>query len=510
MGTYIARRLLLMIPTLIGITLIVFLIVAAAPGGIGASLSVAGGQMDPTSAALRQAELEDRYGLDDPVLVQYGRWLRQISPIKFGRRALVDPAGNVLNVPRAPKPPHLWDWFTDDLDAGVTPADPVVWDADATAETKAHVYRAQAQEFARARIRATGSRRLLNNALARYAEAAEIPGAVANDGKIREVALRLSERREDLPEWEESKAAAAEAIEAYRAALQERAKLIAVFDAKPFREAGAPIIPGVLSVAAPDLGRSFSKSRPVIELIGDALPVTLLLNLIAVPIIYFIAVPSGMLAAIRQGSYIDVGSGAMYVALWAFPLPLAGVLAVGYLASNEMLGAFPSSGLHSAAAENWTFLPGRDANGNLQAGYLLDMIWHICLPVVCLVYTGFAILSKQTRAAMLDNFNADYVRTAKAKGVPYKDIIFRHVFRNSLLPLITMFVGVFPAMLSGSVVIEKIFTIPGMGKLVLDAIYLRDRELVLATTLIIAGVNLLALLLADILYALADPRISYE
>lgn len=510
MGTYIARRLLLMIPTLLGITLIVFLIVAAAPGGIGASLMVSGGQMDPTSAALRQAELEDRYGLDDPILVQYGRWLRQISPLKFGRRSLVDPAGNVLSVPRRPKPPVLWDWFADDLNGGIPQAEPVSWAADITAEEKAVAYREQAQAFARARIRAAGSRRLANDALARYAHAAKIAGAVNSEGKVREGVLRSSERNTALPEWKEAAEAAAEAIDAYRDAVRERRELIAVFDAKPFPEAGVAIIPGAVSLAAPDLGRSFSKSRPVIELIGDALPVTLLLNFIAVPIIYLVAVPSGMLAAVRQGSWLDVLSGGLYVALWSFPIPLAGVLAVGYLASDAALGWFPAAGMHSAAAENWPFLPGVDVQGQWTAGYFLDMIWHLCLPIACLVYGGFAVLSKQTRASMLDNFNADYVRTAKAKGVPYKDVIFRHVFRNSLLPLITIFVGIFPTMLAGSVVVEKIFSVPGMGRLVLDAIYLRDRELVLATTLIIAGVNLLALLLADILYALADPRISYE
>jgi peptide/nickel transport system permease protein len=126
------------------------------------------------------------------------------------------------------------------------------------------------------------------------------------------------------------------------------------------------------------------------------------------------------------------------------------------------------------------------------------------------VYGSFAVLSKQTRASMLDNFSADYVRTAKAKGVPRKDVVLRHVFRNSLLPLITMFVGIFPAMLAGSVVIERIFSVPGMGSLVIEAIDLRDRELILADTFLIACVNMLALLLADLLYAAADPRVSYD
>jgi ABC-type dipeptide/oligopeptide/nickel transport system permease component len=161
-----------------------------------------------------------------------------------------------------------------------------------------------------------------------------------------------------------------------------------------------------------------------------------------------------------------------------------------------------------------TFLPsfvaGPDGSSTFSAGYLLDTLWHLALPVACLVYTGFAVLAKQTRAAMLDNFNQDYVRTAKAKGVPSRVVLMRHVFRNSLLPLITMFVTIFPAMLAGSVIVEKIFSIPGMGSLILEAINLRDRELILANTFMIAVVNLLALLLADILYAFADPRISYD
>ena len=155
------------------------------------------------------------------------------------------------------------------------------------------------------------------------------------------------------------------------------------------------------------------------------------------------------------------------------------------------------------------FLPSR-ADGGWQPGLVGDLLWHVALPVVCLVYAAFAVLSKQTRAAMLDNFSADYVRTAKAKGVPGNDVVLKHVFRNSLLPVITMFVTIFPGMLAGSVVIEKIFTVPGMGDLVYRAIGYRDRELLLATTLMVAGVNLLALLLADILYAVADPRVSYE
>jgi peptide/nickel transport system permease protein len=268
-----------------------------------------------------------------------------------------------------------------------------------------------------------------------------------------------------------------------------------------------PIIPGFLSLAWPDLGTAFSRSRPVGDLISEALPVTLLINFIAFPIIYLVAIPSGVLAATRRGSWFDVLSGATYVALWSIPAVWAGVLLVGFVADA---GWFPVSGLHDRASDDWTFLPSTAEDGTWIRGWLLDTVWHLCLPVACLVYAGFAVLSKQTRAAMLENFNADYVRTATAKGVPRRDVVLRHVFRNSLLPLITMFVTIFPATLAGSVVVERIFSIPGMGSLILEAISLRDRELILANTLMIACVNLIALLLADILYAAADPRVQFE
>ena len=132
------------------------------------------------------------------------------------------------------------------------------------------------------------------------------------------------------------------------------------------------------------------------------------------------------------------------------------------------------------------------------------------MPAAILGLASAGTYARYTRASMLDNLSADYVRTAKAKGVARNDVVVRHVFRNSLLPLITMFVGIFPAMLGGSVVVERIFSVPGMGSLVLDAISNNDRDLILADVLMIAAVNVFALLLADILYAVADPRVSYE
>lgn len=509
MGVYILRRLLFMIPTLIGITFLVFMLIALSPGGIGAAMTAGDGQMEETSRAIKEAYLEDRYGLDAPAPVQYVRWLGRISPVKFGKRDQVDPTGTFIRPPKEVKTPPLWSWYADELPVA-DEVEPHQWGGEETEETKSRTYRRQANVYSQARAKLITGRALLDTELGKVIGELGIKHAHDSKGKVKhDVIDTMRVQVESATNIDEINRLGNNLIGYYQQAINERARLLAVFDAKPYPEAGIGLLPGI-SLSKPDLGKSFSKSRPVWDLITEAIPITILLNLIAIPIIYFIAIPSGMLAAVRAGGVFDRFSGSMYIALWSFPIPLAGVLMIGYLARDDyLLGLFPASGLHSAASDSFTYLPTKTPQG-WEAGYLLDMIWHVCLPVTCLVYGGFAVLSKQTRAAMLDNFNMDYVRTAKAKGVAYKDIVFRHVFRNSLLPLITMFVSIFPAMLAGSVVIEKIFTIPGMGQLTLNSIYLKDRELLLANTMMIAAVNLLALLLADILYSMADPRISYK
>lgn len=511
MLSYIIRRLLVMIPTLIGITFLVFMLIALSPGGIGAAIQLQA-DGDAGDLALQEAYLEDRYGLGDPVLFQYVRWLGRISPIKFGTRDQIASTGELIRPPRFMDEPPLWEWIVDDAEELPSPeVREFSFEPDATPADRNRIYRRSANTYSRARADFIRSRVRFNDALTVYAPKIGYRHAIATDGDIRyEVLEAVDEEDHDYAsaEWEAVQRAGEEMLEAYEAAVEAQAELASVFHARPYPEAGYGIS-GVISIAAPDLGVSFARSRPVSSLIRDALPVTLLLNLIAIPVIYFIAIPAGMLAAVRRGNWQDVSVSILVVGLWAIPIPWAGVLALGFLANNDYLGWFPVSGLSDGMAEHFPFLP-RFGDDGFERGWLLDRFWHLSLPIICLVYTGFAILSKQTRAAMLENLNADYVRTARAKGVPRKDIIFKHVFRNSLLPLITLFVMIFPAMLSGSIVIETIFTVPGMGWLVIDAIHLRDREVILATTTIIAMVNILALLLADILYAVADPRITYN
>jgi peptide/nickel transport system permease protein len=506
MVSYLARRLAFMVPTVLGITLMVFCLLAYAPGGIGAGLAVSGGQMSDTSkVAQMQAYLEDRYGLNDWVIVQYGRWLSRISPVKFGERDLRPPSGERVAPPRAIEDPPLAGAFP----LPAVPAD--AFEAAAGDDLVAQFKKLQ-REAEGTRREYVGSVRLFRDALADWARAQGPDMARKLDAKGSADPARFAGVTFDpaSPGYAKLRAAADAMHAKWVAACRAQSLAHAAFRAGPYPKSGIPLLPGLVSLDTPDLGVAFSKNRPVWDLIAAALPVTLLINLIAFPISYLIAVPTGVLASVRRGGWFDVLSGFLYLSLYSVPTVLAGVFAIGFLANKQYLGWFPVSGLHESGAEAFTFLPHTDASGTWHRGYLVDTLWHVALPVLCLVYGSFAVLSKQTRASMLDNFNADYVRTAKAKGVPRKDVVLRHVFRNSLLPLITMFVGIFPAMLAGSVVIERIFTVPGMGSLILEAIDLRDREIILANTFMIACVNLLALLLADILYAAADPRVSYE
>lgn len=263
---------------------------------------------------------------------------------------------------------------------------------------------------------------------------------------------------------------------------------------------------GLLALRAPDFGNSRATRRPAMEMIAPALRITLALNAVSLVIIYLTAIPLGIRAGIRSGSKFDKLSGGALVALWAMPTIWVSILSIGYIASERGLGLFPISGLHDADASGFRFMPTVDAGGSFQRGYLLDTIWHAALPVLCLSYAGLAILAKQTRAAVLEHLGADHVRTAVAKGVDTKGVIRRHVVRNSLLPILVLSGSLIPQLVSGSVVVEQVFSIPGMGSLVLDAVLARDTNLLLANVVIIGGVTILALLAVDLIARAVDPR----
>lgn len=459
MLTYLLRRLLLMIPTLLGITLVVFTIMAMSPGGLTGQMLVGGMDLKPEQKQAKLDYYNKRYGLDDPAPVQYLRWLNNVSPVGI------------------------------------------------------------------------------------------------------------------------------------------------VFDEK--RE-----VQGFSWTKGSDLGESVFFGQPVIALIKERLPITLLLNVITIPLIYLIAIVVGMNAARDRGGRFDVGSNVIMLALWSLPSMLVGVLLIGFFASVQHWQWFPTGGLSASEAYQMPFLPHWSSvgdilklfllsmagmvlavmlarlnqsklrtliaaavglvggswmslvhpefvwlnwaiwplllagvlalvarsqsvilrvvffaivglsiaamlamqwlGGDFTRGYLLDRIWHLILPTIVLSYGGFASLAKIMRTSILENLNADYARTARAKGVDEESVLWRHVFRNSLLPLITILAGILPSLLAGSVIVEQIFSIDGMGKLVIEAVQARDRELVLSITLISGILTLIGYLISDMLYTLVDPRVQYD
>jgi ABC-type dipeptide/oligopeptide/nickel transport system permease component len=223
--------------------------------------------------------------------------------------------------------------------------------------------------------------------------------------------------------------------------------------------------------------------------------------------VYGIAISAGLFTAVRKGSTADVSIGIIFIALWSLPVMWVGVMVVGFLANKDFQPIFPTGGLSSPLAGGWSFFPDFQ---NHNMGWLADRLWHLAGPVICLTYAGFAFLAKLTRSSILENLSADFIRTARAKGQSESTILYRHVLRNSILPLITVSASILPSLLGGSVIVENIFSLNGMGKMSLEAITVRDREVVLSTTLVIAILSTVSLLIADVCYALADPRVSYE
>lgn len=243
-----------------------------------------------------------------------------------------------------------------------------------------------------------------------------------------------------------------------------------------------------------DLGDSH-EGRPVATLLAEALPVTLTLGLCALLFAYATALPLGALLAARRGGGLDTAAQRLTMAVLALPAPW---VAVGLLSLVGALptDAWPLRGLASPGAEQWGFL-----------ARWLDHAQHLLLPVCCLTYGTAALLVRYQRGAVLEALSAEFVRAARAKGVGERAAIYRHALRASLGPVVSLLAVELPWVLSGSVVVETAFDLPGMGLLVSRALNLRDYPTLLGAVMVLALCAALGALLADLLAAWADPRL---
>ncbi len=248
-----------------------------------------------------------------------------------------------------------------------------------------------------------------------------------------------------------------------------------------------------------DFGTSYKDHRNVWDKIAERLPVTLQLNLISIFLVYLIAIPVGVYSATRSGTFTDHFLTLFFFFLYSLPSFWVAVLLIMLFGGGDFWDIFPVYGISSVGAGSMPLLT-----------WLADRLWHLLLPVACLTYGGLAYLSRLTRAGMLEVIREDYVRTARAKGLSERVVIFKHAFRNALIPIITLLAFLLPSMFGGSVIIESVFSIPGMGQLGFEAVLSRDYPVIMAITAISGLLTLVGLLISDILYAALDPRIKLE
>ncbi|ABK99622.1 ABC transporter permease [Pelobacter propionicus] len=246
-----------------------------------------------------------------------------------------------------------------------------------------------------------------------------------------------------------------------------------------------------------DLGRSFSSdSRPVIEKIRERLPVTISLNIIALLLEFGLAIPIGILAATHRDTLLDRGITVFVFVGFAVPSFWLALLLMYFF--GVRLNWLPISGLHTLGSEAYG-----------TAFYLWDMAKHLVMPIMVASFGSLAGLSRYMRSSMLGVVGQDYITTARAKGLSERVVIYRHALRNALLPLITLAGFSIPGLIGGSVIFETIFAIPGMGQLFYQGVMSRDYPVVMGILVIGAFLTLIGNLVADVSYALADPRIRH-
>ncbi len=243
-----------------------------------------------------------------------------------------------------------------------------------------------------------------------------------------------------------------------------------------------------------DFGKSFVDGRDVLTKIKERIPITLSINVLSMLLIFIVAVPIGVISATRRYSLFDKIS--TVLVFLGFSTPTFWLALLLMIFFGVQLGVLPISGIQSI-----------DVSGLSAAGRLADWGRHLILPVFVSAFGSIAGLSRYSRSSMLEVIRQDYIRTARAKGLPEKEVIRKHALRNAMLPIVTIMGLSVPGLIGGGVIFETIFAIPGMGQLYYQSVMSRDYPTIMGLMVIFAVLTLLGNLVADIAYGLVDPRI---
>jgi microcin C transport system permease protein len=245
-----------------------------------------------------------------------------------------------------------------------------------------------------------------------------------------------------------------------------------------------------------DLGVSYAYQEPVLKVIVSKMPISLFFGLTSFLLIYSVCIPLGMAKAMRHNSFFDSISSVVVFTGNVIPDYALGIVLIVFLGGGSYLNFFPISGIVSEQFESLSLI-----------GKGLDFLHHMVLPMICYMVGGFAFLTMLMKNSLLEELGKDYIRTALVKGSSLKNAVRRHALRNALVPLATGAGSIFTLMFSGSVLIERVFDIDGMGLLFYNSTISRDYNVVLGLILLSSSMALLGRLFADILYVLVDPRI---
>ena len=254
------------------------------------------------------------------------------------------------------------------------------------------------------------------------------------------------------------------------------------------------------NLATGDFGYSYFQRRPVISVLAEALPNTLRLSFVVLALTYAIAIPLGVLSAVKQYSKTDYAVTAVAFVGQAAPNFWIALMLI-YFVAMKSGGVIPTNGIAT---------PGVNLDTYGWVSVLLDRLKYMLLPVTVMTFSGLTGLTRFMRSSMLEVLKEDYTRTARAKGLSEKVVIYKHALRNALLPIITLSGGLLSSLVSGAVIIETIFSWPGIGRVGYDAIIQRDYNISMAIMLMGAILLLIGFLLVDIAYVLVDPRIKYD
>ncbi len=249
-----------------------------------------------------------------------------------------------------------------------------------------------------------------------------------------------------------------------------------------------------------DFGNSYYYHQSVVSLVVSRLPVSMSLGLWTFLIVYGVCIPLGIRKAVKNGSRFDVFSSTVILVGYAIPGFVLGIIMIVLFGGGSFWNIFPLRGLVS---DNWSSLS--------LVMKILDYLWHMVLPITASAVGSLAVMTMLTKNSFLEEINKQYVLTARAKGLAENQVLYKHVFRNAIIPIITGFPGSFiTAFFTGSLLIETIFSLNGLGLLGYESVMNRDYPVVLGTLYFFTLIGLISRLLSDLSYVMVDPRISFE